>query len=402
MFLTGTRLDQWVDANGSGRSVETSSNGTGYNPSFDSSLFGGKGGVNFPGSKYLESPAAFTALNWNRGFTILCAGQYVSGFFGLSDSTYVLLGAGIGARLGFGTGGNASVGIPLVPCVFGMRWDRTSISFILNGKTYSAFENTPASGTAAFGKLQVGGLLPGGNINAKIAGLQIFDCALDDEDVATQSAAMQAKYGIADLPAPLFNFVADGNSLSVGYWTSDKTTMWDGVKGITGATPMDLINTGNSGISTTALTARAAALVDPLLNLSVPSKKRVLIVWEITNDLSTIGQTDTAAYANIKAYCQARTAAGWRVVVCTCLPRTQAGINANFETYRLSVNASIVANAVSEGWAKAVADIGGDATIGATGASDNTTYFNDKIHLKSAGHLIASTYVTAAITAAMA
>ncbi len=394
---TGTRVDAWSDLNGSGLGVATSVNGAGFNPTFTQSLFGGLGGVDFNGSKYLESADAFTGLNWATGFTILAAGQYVGNFFGISDSVAVVMGAGIGNRMGLGTAGLSSIGLPLVPCVFGVRWNGTTMRFILNGQTYPVYEGTPIPGSGAFGKLQIGMLAGSGGIKAKFAGIQFFNSALSYADIATLSAVMQTKYAIADLSAPTYNIVVDGNSLAAGYWTNDKTTMATGVLGVSGTTPMDMVNLATSAITTPALTARAAALVDPLLNTNVSANRCILIVWEITNDLSGTTQTDAAAYANIKAYCQARKAAGWKVIVCTCLPRTQAGINANFETYRLSVNASIVANATSEGWADYVADIASNATLGATGASNNTTYFNDKIHMKSAGHAIASTYVTAAL-----
>src|SRR5580704_11491974 len=105
LYLTGTRVDEWMDANGSGLSVATSSNGTAYNPTFDSTLFGGKGGIHLDGTnKYLESAAAFP-LSWARGFTVLVAGQYRGGFFAASDSAAVMVGAGLGTRLGLGTAG---------------------------------------------------------------------------------------------------------------------------------------------------------------------------------------------------------------------------------------------------------------------------------------------------------
>lgn len=399
LFLTGTRVDQWMDAGGSGLCVQTGSLGTGYNPTFDATLFGGKGGVTFSGAnQYLESPAVFP-LSWARGFTVLCAGTYRAGFFGASDSSAVLIGAALGTRLGLGTAGQSEHGLPLVPCVFGLRWDRSEVSFILNGKTYPVHEGSPITGSGAFGKLQVGGLEPGGSLNADIAGFQIFDAVLGDGDIFLQCAVMQKKYGFILPPCPKYNLVVDGNSLAVGYWSNGVTTMWDGVKAAASdITPLDMVNLANSGFTTPVLTARAQSLIDPLLNLEVPNQRRVLLVWEITNDLSSLTQTDAGALANIQAYCTARKAAGWKVILATCLPRNPTGINTSFETYRLSVNASIRANAVSGGWADAIADIGNDSTIGAMGAYTNTTYYNgDGIHLTAAGHAIAATYITSAL-----
>lgn len=400
MYLTGTRVDEWVDQNGSGKSVATAASlGTSYNPTFNASLFGGKGGITF-NNKYLESPAAFPELNWKKGFTILIAGTFRSGFFAMSDSVSPIAGIGLGRVLGIGTSCNSKYPLPDVPCVAGVVWDGIKLLFILNGSLYSVTQGTPMPGTAAFGKLQLGGLIgSAGAMDMDIAGIQVFDEELSGYDILERCNALASLYSFADPAKPKYNIVVDGNSLAVGYWSNNKTTMWDGVKGVTGTTPQDMVNVATSGLETLSMSSRAPSTVDNLLNLSVPSKRRVLIVWEITNDLSNLTQTSSAAYANIKSYCQARKAAGWKVIVCTCLPRTQAGINTNFESYRVAVNNLITTNAVSEGWADAVANIGGDATIGSTGASDNTTYFNDKTHMTSAGHLIASTYITSALNA---
>jgi hypothetical protein len=401
MYLTGTRVDEIMDANGSGRSVATSASlSTAYNPTYNSALFGGRGGISFNGAQYLESPAAFPELNWTRGFTILIAGTYKSGFFAAADSVAIICGAGMGARLGIGTYGCSWQGLPLTPCIFGLSWDGFSkATLILNGESFTFTEGSFSNSIGPFGKLQVGGIIgAGSSMSFDMAGMKIWSECLDSQDVQVESDLMADCFGITYQTTPNYNIVVDGNSLAVGYFGYDTTTMWDGIRAITGMTPLDVINVANSGLETPSMHDRAALTTDIHLNQSIPHKRRVLIVWEITNDLANLTQTDAGAYANIKNYCQARVAAGWRVVVCTCLPRTQTGINANFETYRLSVNSSINANAISEGWASAIADIGGDATIGATGASDNTTYYLDKIHLTAAGHSIAKTYITSALT----
>jgi hypothetical protein len=103
----------------------------------------------------------------------------------------------------------------------------------------------------------------------------------------------------------------------------------------------------------------------------------VLIAWEITNDLANtdLSSTSTAAaaaqaYTDIKNYYLARKAAhaAVKVVAVTCLPRNSnlSGTNmtpAAMETMRLLVNASMVANWPT--FADALADVGGDAELGA-------------------------------------
>lgn len=399
LYLTGSRVDEWVDANGTGKSVATPvSLGTTFNPVFNSALFSGRGGITFAGPSFLESAVAYSELNWSHGFTILIAGTPKSGFFAASDSATIILGAGLGQRLGIGSYGNSYQGLPLTPCVFGIVWNGAAMSFILNGEIFPLTQGSLAYGSGAFGKLQIGGIIgAGGSMAMDIAGLKVYDTNLSSDDIMDVCSDLQGIYFISDQAEPKFNLVADGNSLAVGALGAPTTAIWDGVKAVTGTTPLDLINVSTGGLETPGMIARAAATVDIHLDKSVPSKRRVLIVWEITNDLCNLSQTDTGAYNNIKAYCQARKTAGWKVIVATCLPRTQAGINTNFETYRLSINTSIRANAISEGWVDAIADVANNATIGATGAPDSTTYYADKIHLNEAGHVIAKTYITAAL-----
>lgn len=403
LYLTGTRVDEWVDANGSGRSVATSASlSTTYNPSYDSTLFGGKGGITFSGTQYLESPAAFPELNWTRGFTILIAGTYKSGFFAAADSVAILAGVGLGARLGTGTYGNSWQGMPLTPCIFGFSWDGISTgSYILNGEVFPITQGGPDNSTGAFGKLQIGGIIgSAGGMAMDVAQIKVWSEALDSNKIFNAYSGMDI-FGTFDNPTPVnYNIVVDGNSLAVGYWSDDKTTMWDGVKGISGTTPLDLINVATGGLETPSMIDRAPTVTDIHLNLGVPHKRRVLIAFELSNDLANTTQTDVGTYNNMKNYCQARVAAGWHVIVCTCLPRTAAGINVNFETYRLSVNSMINSNAVSEGWASAIADIGSDATIGVLSSATSPYpggYFYDGTHLTSAGHLIAAGYITTAL-----
>lgn len=193
-----------------------------------------------------------------------------------------------------------------------------------------------------------------------------------------------------------YNIVADGNSHVVAdfYDSSVKQPVRDGVLDAVvtpDATQYDFINMGHNGWSTTDLSARAANDID-LLYESALTTNNIVIFWEGTNDISILGKTDVQAYANIKSYCQARKAAGWRVIVATIMPRNGGG--ANHETYRTSVNTSIRTNAISEGWADAVADVGGDASLQ---NPSNTTYFRDGLHLTQAGQLIALEYFKAAI-----
>lgn len=107
----------------------------------------------------------------------------------------------------------------------------------------------------------------------------------------------------------------------------------------------------------------------------------VLVVQVGTNDLA-LGRSAAQVEANLWTYCDARRAAGWKVIVFTLTDRTDGGVNvaqAAFDTKRAAINTAIRA-----GWAShadALVDLAADARLGANGASSNATYFSaDRVH----------------------
>ena len=60
------------------------------------------------------------------------------------------------------------------------------------------------------------------------------------------------------------------------------------------------------------------------------------------------------------------------------MPRSNAGLIADFEAKRIAVNADIRTNVATIG--NFLIDCGGDALMGNSGDSDNATYYADKIH----------------------
>lgn len=405
MDLTGTRLDEWRDYFGSGRKIETGFAGTGFNPVYTSSLFNSKGGVDFKTNDFLETASAFTEVSWEGGFTIMVVGNYYAQdvFFGGSDGNGApIFGMGVGRRLGMGTLDICAEGFPMgTDAVWGAAFGNAQYRHILNDKQFLPVEGSNTGSTGAFNKLQIGGIFAGNDpLDFRVAGILMYNRYLPPHETARAYRWLARFFELSSLTLPTFNIVCDGNSIAIGQVSDDQTTMTNGIlEAAESPTESDFVNVASSGLTTAQLSTRAASTVDTHLNTSVIAARRICIVWEITNDLAG-GSNAATAYANIKSYCQARVAAGWKVIVCTCLPRSNAGLRAGFETDRQTVNGDINTNAVSEGWASAVADIGDDADIGQNGDSNDTTYYNaDKIHLNSAGHAIAKTYITAALDA---
>jgi len=147
---------------------------------------------------------------------------------------------------------------------------------------------------------------------------------------------------------------------------------------------LDMKNLGVGGQTTRMMAADAGAQVDPLYAAARPAN--ILVCWEGTNDLIVGGAPPydaRSAYRHLAAYCAARRRAGFRVVICTVLPRGQS---AAFYEARNALNAELRAHWRS--FADALADVAADKTIGADGAETDATYYRDTVHLTAAGYAI--------------
>jgi lysophospholipase L1-like esterase len=156
---------------------------------------------------------------------------------------------------------------------------------------------------------------------------------------------------------------------------------------------LDMKNLGVGGQTTQMMSADAAMQVDPLFDPARPAN--VLVVWEGTNDLisGTPPPYDAGlAYRHLAAYCAARQRAGFRVVICTVLPR---GRSVAFYAGRDALNAQLRAHWRS--FADAFADVGANKTVGAAGAETDARYYRDTVHLTPAGYAIVARVVAAAV-----
>lgn len=122
--------------------------------------------------------------------------------------------------------------------------------------------------------------------------------------------------------------------------------------------------------------------------------------WEITNDITLNNVSATDAYNNYVTLCQLAKATGYKVVAATILPRSGGSPPGDFETRRQAINTNIRNNYLT--FADALADVGGDANIGAPGADLNVTYYLDGTHMTDAGYAVAFQYWVTAIQALIA
>jgi hypothetical protein len=139
-------------------------------------------------------------------------------------------------------------------------------------------------------------------------------------------------------------------------------------------------NFGVGGQNSGSMAADAPTQIDPLISATRPN---ILIMWEITNEISNSGTTVNTAYSRTVAYCNARRAAGWKVIVVTAIRRegslggqTIANLNSRLQ----SVNALVRAN--WRDFANALYDV---ALMPEFSSISDTYFLPDKIHLNAFG-----------------
>jgi lysophospholipase L1-like esterase len=220
----------------------------------------------------------------------------------------------------------------------------------------------------------------------------IFNRKLTSLEVASVNDYLRTRYFTKQI-------VYDGDSLTAGKDSGTASTNWRPYP--TQTYPLlnfkDYVtyNFGVSGQGSTAMSSDAASQIDTLYDSTL--RKNVLVAWDITNEIA-FGTSAATAYSNFVSYCQARRAAGWKVIVMTVLPRTDTGVDADFETKRTSVNTLIRSNWSS--FADSLVDVAADTRIGDAGDDQDLTYYlDDDVHLNNTGAGVVASLVAPAINA---
>ena len=149
-------------------------------------------------------------------------------------------------------------------------------------------------------------------------------------------------------------------------------------------------NFGVDGQTLVDMQQDGASQIDSLINRS---SRNILIVWGGTNEFSAVWNfSPQQAYAHLVAYCAARRAAGWKVIVLTMLPRSDDFIDHDVEPDRAAFNALIRRH--WQEYAVGLADVGADRTIGQFGEQLDPHFFApDRVHLFPSGYGIVADYV---------
>jgi lysophospholipase L1-like esterase len=159
-----------------------------------------------------------------------------------------------------------------------------------------------------------------------------------------------------------------------------------------------LVEMANCAIGGTGVTniLRAGSTLTRAMAFYNPTRaKNILVVFLGTNDLAnsngvayTLYGTGAPDGAGVYAACDAARAQGWKVILCTMLPRSDnPGFQATFNAQRATFNTDVRANWTLH--ADALCDFAAVSGMGADGDSNNTTnYSTDKIHPVNAGHAL--------------
>jgi len=142
----------------------------------------------------------------------------------------------------------------------------------------------------------------------------------------------------------------------------------------------DFALSGSKITGTTSSLLTRAASVDVQYNAN--RRSNVLTVLIGANDLDGI-LTPAGFVVNLKSYCLARKAVGWKVVVGMIPPQKNPGsANPNFIADRNAANTLILAD---PSFYDAVARLDTDPDIGCDTCGNNTTYYPDGVHPSAAG-----------------
>lgn len=215
--------------------------------------------------------------------------------------------------------------------------------------------------------------------DGSIVEIMIFNRDLTDNEDRLVNDYFFNTYGLRKK-----RLICDGNSLTYGTGSTGGNVYPNYLATSLGST-WQVFNIGVQGQVTSSMVTNAPTQIDNVLGSPYFSKD-VIIVWEGTNSLNS-GIDATTAFNSMVTYCRARKAAGAKVIVATCLPRSSAGVPGDFNAQRATYNTLIRNN--YQFFSDALLDVAADSRIGDDGDETNTTYYaGDNVHLNSNGYSV--------------
>ena len=222
--------------------------------------------------------------------------------------------------------------------------------------------------------------------------LAVYSTALSGSELTQALAYFSAKYPLDRTNATQVIF--DGNSIMDGLWSSgaSQASLFE----VSTNYAYNVVSEAIGYYDTETLNANAPLVIDAYASNSYTTQ--IVALWEIHNSIANRGDTAAQVETALTDYASGRRAAGYKVVLATCLDSSAIGNGGSEDVIRNTVNTWLRANWASI--ADGLADVASDPTIGCEGCYTNGTYFySDGIHLTAAGEAIAAPYFQTAIEA---
>lgn len=254
---------------------------------------------------------------------------------------------------------------------------------------------------------------------AVVTGL-VFASALGSTDEQSAMDALATAWGFSNSPRALI--ATDGDSITaahlIGTWPNRCFSWFRSVQQNTPncvffnlaqdggwigkvTTPWGALPGEGAGTASVQKGGEATDSLDPLLNGSYfPSQ--ILIVWMGRNDITLYGPSAAAGYGTLiynelVTYCQARRAAGWKVVVCDAIPGDDMNTGTpattgNMETERLAFNALMAAN-----WRTFADRFVQHSALNWTPSGSFAANYQDGVHPNATGQALAAAAIQAQV-----
>lgn len=283
--------------------------------------------------------------------------------------------------------GVGSVGVPGAPSIAGnnlirARANGTAFTGAINGQSSTA---TITAGTAqpyiSMGRA-------GFSFNFGYRSLLYLDTAVTDSQFQLLQAFVVAMES-------LDRVICDGDSITFGTGLTVATSY----PSVLSAALDDGYVVTNFGVPSQTVADMSSDFATQIAPLSGNVwQRKILVAFGGSNDISIGGASAATLISRIQSYCNTATAAGYTVILCTILPRSNAATPASFEADRQTVNTWIRANYLTI--AHGLADLAADSRIGDAGDELDTTYYQaDRVHPTAAGAAIIAETVQGAISA---